>query len=454
MTSQPLSSLGKLHSSAEASPRLFSYGLIHWRELTLAEQFITGCVVLTPLWWALGWTYILPVWLAMVAFYEFRKHGTLGLKTPSITVLAAIGFGIYRAVSSTLNSEELRPSVFLPHIASWVCFGLTIWYFESKKTQVRTKVLGWAFSVLVVEMFLFWVVVQLVLKAPHYTPPLSLFGIVTAKGERFIPGAGGSNYLVPYWPDDKIAAGFARFSFFFPVPESLAVLVGFIGLLALDLKNRYWAIPLFLGSCFLLFISGTRSNWITFPIVLLLRYLFVFSRTWGTSFLFGLIALVSFISFSMPPATHFITKTLDRTAEATGNARADSTQVRSLIYERTWEAITTEPDYLMLGRGVPGSTVLPGYEPAKVGSHSFLLGTLLYRSGIVGTALFVTLWTGMILWLYRTRRGRPPSTFLMLLYITITFATMELETTTMLTLIICATADKPLDSDLRRLNHA
>ncbi|KST63678.1 O-antigen ligase family protein [Mastigocoleus testarum] len=434
-------------STVATEESLIHRGLIRWGALTEAEQLFCSFIILTPVWWLMGWGYQLLLWSIIVAINQILRNGTLGLKRPSLTVISIIGFGIYRAISTSINSSQIKPSFILGPLASLCCLGLIIWYLQSKNIRIRLEVITWAFSVLVIEMLVFWIVAQLILQTPHYTPNLSLFGYLTNKRERFIPGAGNGNYLLPYFPDDKVAAGFSRFSFFFPGPESLAILVGFIGLVALEVKNRSWSIALFFASAFLLLTSATRSNWIVFPLILVIRYVTTIGKGMQTWLIFSLIAVVSFVSFSLPPATDFITNTFTNTVESTGNARADSTEVRALIYQRTWETIITEPEDFIFGRGLQGPTVLPGYAPAQIGSHSFILGTLFYRSGFMGSTIFVSFWVSLILYLYRTRKDRPICSFLMILYISMTFSVMELESTVPLILIICValtTTAKPI----------
>jgi hypothetical protein len=322
-----------------------------------------------------------------------------------------------------------------------VCLGFILWYAESKKIHIRTEVVAWAFSVLALEMLVFWMVAQPILGAPHFTPFRSLVGQLTEKGERFIPGAGGSNYLIPYWPNDKLPGGLVRFAFFFPVPEDFALIAGFTVLLALDIKKRIWSLPLLSAGLFLLFLSGTRSNWLVLPIVLALRFIFEARKMGGAFLSSALIAFVGFFTLSLPLITDLITDTYTTTEEATGHLRQDSTQVRAKIYERTWNAIVDAPEDFLLGRGVPGLTVLPGYEPAKVGSHSFILGTLLYRMGLLGTVTFLVFWTSLFLKLYTTRSSRPSSSLLMFFYISFTFMTMEVSMITYLIVLLSFTGD-------------
>ena len=42
-------------------------GLIRWNALTEAEQIFCSCIVLTPVWWLMGWGYQLLLWSIIVA---------------------------------------------------------------------------------------------------------------------------------------------------------------------------------------------------------------------------------------------------------------------------------------------------------------------------------------------------------------------------------------------------
>lgn len=434
-------------------------GLLHriyirWNALTLSERLVCAAIVLVPLWWLIGWAYMLVMLAVGIAVYEFLQNGSLRLKRPSIIAVSAVAFGLYRLVSISLNTSILTPNSILSQLNSWVCLGLLLWYVQSKDIRVRSQVIAWACSVVVVEMLVFWLVVHFGLGERDYNPPLSLFGLLTNKSERHIPGVGNGNYLMPYFPEDKALAGLSRFCFFFPGPEAFALAVGFIGLLALDIKNRLWSLLLFSACVFLLLLSGTRSTWIAFPLIVVLRYLFVIVKNWGFSLLFGLIAIVSFVTFSIPPATDLLYSTYMNTVYSTGSYRQDSTEVRGKIYARTLDYILNEPDNLLFGRGVEGHTVLPEYEPAKVGSHSFIIGTLLYRSGLLGTGIFIIFWASLILRFYNMRVGRPVCRLLVLLYFSLTFVVMELEGPVMLVILICMILNESKKKSLRGVQYA
>ncbi len=415
---------------------------LRWNNLTTAERSMCAFVVLIPLWWFVGWTYSILFIAGSCIAYEVWQSGGLRLQSPSMLVISALCFQLYRNLAAILNSKEVTLNSLLG-LVTGVCFGFILWYVESKKIHIRTEVVAWAFSVLALEMLVFWIVAQLVLGAPYFTPPRSLAGQLTEKGERFIFGAGTSNYLIPYWSDDKIPGGLARFAFFFPVPEDFALIASFTVLLALDIKKRIWSLPLLSVGLFLLFLSGTRSNWLVIPIVLGIRFIFVARKMGGASLLSALIAFVGFFTLSLPLVTNLITDTYTATKDATGNLRQDSTEVRGKIYERTWNAILDAPEDFLFGRGVPGLTVLPGYEPAKVGSHSFILGSLFYRMGLFGTATFLVFWTFLFLKLYTTWSSRSSAPLLMFLCISLTFMVMELSVITNLIILLSVIVGAP-----------
>jgi len=416
-------------------------GLLHgirlrWSALTQSERLVCLGIVLIPLWWLLGWAYIMLTLTIGIAVYEFLHTGGLRLQRPSIVAFSAVAFGLFRLISMCLHLGEFTPHLILSQLNGWVCCGLLIWYVQSKDIQVRPQVIAWAFSIVVIEMLVFWLIVHFVLNEPNFTPSLSIFGLLTNKSERYVAGSGSGNYLIPYFPGDKALAGLSRFSFFFVGPESFAMVASYMGLLALDVKNRLWSLLLFSACIFLLLLSGTRSTWIVFPVLVTLRYLWTIGKVWGPALLYFLIAVASFITLSLPPATNFLSNSLTHTAAATGKYRADSTETRHKIYERTFDAVVNEPDQLILGHAVAGGSVQPGYAPAKIGTHSFILGTLFYQSGLLGTAVFLTFWGSFILWFYNTRSQRPLSSLLMLLYFSLTFFVMEIEMTIiMLTLL-------------------
>ncbi|WP_218079543.1 O-antigen ligase family protein [Anthocerotibacter panamensis] len=404
-----------------------------WQNLNRAEQVVAALIALMPLTWVVG-AKQLPLLLGIgLAVYEIRRHGTLQLKRPGWMVGAVVAFGVYRFLSETLWGEPLSPSGLLSLLNTWVLPGFLLWYFQSRDIRVRPEIVAWSCLVLVGEMLLLWAGIHFVLGEPAYAPPLSLFGLLLGKGEQFFPGGGIGNFLHPYWPNDRVF-GLARFGFFFGYPESFAVVMGFIALLFLDRKLP--AQPLLLGAClFLLVLSGTRSAWLALPLVLAVRTWFTAGQVGGRALPLALVALVSFIALSVPPVTELVLDTVHQTAQATDKFRPDSSEVRGRIYTRTLERLGDE---WLFGHGVPGPTVLPRYKPAALGTHSFVLGTLLYRSGAVGTALFVLYWLALAGWLYRTRAGRPPCALLAMLYISLVLLTKDFEVTEMLVLVLVA----------------
>jgi O-antigen ligase len=257
---------------------------------------------------------------------------------------------------------------------------------------------------------------------------------------EYVPGNGDANYLMPYFPWEKVMGNLSRFSFFFQSPEPFALYAGLVGLLALDIKNRLWSVLLFIASVFLLFVSGTRSTWISFPIVLIVRYWFAAGSAFGPSFLCGLAATACFVTLSIYPVTDLIEHKFTNTTTAVSEFREDSTETRTKIYQETLKAI---PEKFLTGHVVEGPTVDPGFEPAKIGSHSFWLGSLMYQGGLVSLVLFLNYWVSFIMWLYNTRIGRPMMCLLGMLFFSLTFAVMPIPSTGAMGILMFAALREP-----------
>jgi hypothetical protein len=406
---------------------LFSGPWLRWSELTPSERFVCAFIILTPVWWFIGWTYNWFLITGAILSWQLWQGKGLMLKKPSWIVISGFSLHVYRSANSILNSStDIKPSGWIGVMAG-ICFYFIIWFIESNDIRIRIEVLGWAISALVVELLMFWVVAQLILRAPHFVPPKTLISQFLDRSDRYVKGDGASNYLLPYWPEDKLPGGFSRFGFFYPVPEDFGLISGSITIYSLDIKNRYWKAALFCSGFFLLFISGTRMAWISFSVICILRYVILTSKAWGISALFAMLGLSCFLMLSVPQITDTISNTFSETTQSTNDFRKDSSEVRAKIYKRTWEEIISDPDSskLILGRGVYGAGVLPGFEPAKIGSHSFLLGNLLYRQGLVGSLIFLLFWGSLVTKLFLERERRPMFSLLIFVFMTLTFPTME-----------------------------
>ncbi|MEM6613039.1 MAG: hypothetical protein AAF652_12460, partial [Cyanobacteria bacterium P01_C01_bin.72] len=305
--------------------------------------------------------------------------------------------------------------------------------------------IAWAFSILVAQMMLVLLVSLVVFQQADYAPMRSLFGVIAGKSTEFVHGAGNTNYLLPYLAlDEGFIPGLVRYIFFFPGPEALALITGFIALLALDIKNRSWSMILFAGAYFISLLSGTRSVLVSLFLVIILRYFITAGKTFGVPLMLAVMSAISFATFSFPPSSNLIFDSVEQIVQEVDSARADSTAGRSAIYSQTWRKITlaSEPE-LFLGHVVPGESVTPYYEPAKIGTHSFYLSTLLYRSGVIGTLIFFGFWASVWWWFYRTRRLRPLCCCLVLVLFSLTFTVMELERPVMPLILLCSMLQQP-----------
>ncbi|MEA5594129.1 hypothetical protein [Rivularia sp. UHCC 0363] len=420
---------------------IFSGIWIRWGELTRSEKVVCAYITLIPLWWMWGWRLYFVFLVAGIIIHELRENREIRLQRPSTAVIGIICYGLYSLIVRYFYGEaeglRLNFNVVISPLNNIVCFGLLLWYVQDRKIRIRQQVVFWSFSIAIAMMFLMWGVIYFGLHQASYVPPRSIYGLLTGKSSGYEPGDGNSNFLMPYLPTDESIGGLVRYVYFFPGPEALALVMGFVSLLSLDIKNRLWSLLLLFGSAFLLLTSGTRSVWVSLPIVIGLRYLLTTGKVFGPAFICGLLAIVSFSSLSVPIISNTVIDKVTNTAQATANARADSTEVRGEIYRLTAKGIeNADNSQLIFGHVVPGIGVLPGYEPAKVGTHSFILGTLLYRGGLLATGFFLTFWISLLWWLYKTRQNRPSSLLIFLLF-SFTFATMELEMPVLAIALVC-----------------
>jgi hypothetical protein len=416
--------------------------LLRWNLLTQSERVACLGISLIPLWWLWGWSFLFVMLAGGVIFYEYRHHGNIQLKRPSILVLVFLAYGLYDLISGVFYSQYHAASIgfrdLTDQFESVFSPAFILWYVQSRNIRVRLTVVAWAFSVVVASMLVAWLYAVVIMHQAGFSPPRSLFGLLTKKPPLYEPGLGNTNYLIFYRASDKSIPGFVRFFLFFHGPESLALTTSFIALLALDLKKRIWSVPLFCGSVLILLMSGTRSAWLALPITILVRWLLKTGAKQGVWLIFALIACWSCLTM-LPPVTEFLSDLSARTAQSSNELRGDSSDVRAEIYRRTSERILESSDWeLIMGHTVPGETVLREYEPAKVGTHSFYLGTLLYRQGLLGTGLFIAYWVSLVTWFYNTRHERPIAALLILLLMTFTFTVMAYESVVNPIILICA----------------
>ncbi|MCJ8281258.1 MAG: hypothetical protein MJK14_15610 [Rivularia sp. ALOHA_DT_140] len=443
-----------LKSASEKTSKnnhLFSGIWIRWNNLTLSEKVVCANITLIPLWWMWGWRFYFIFLIAGIFIYECCNNKDTRVSRPSTAAIAIIGYGLYLLIVRYFYGEiEGIPLNFNSVIAplnNIVFFGLSLWYVQNRKIRIRVSVVFWSFSIVIATMILMWGIIYFGLNQADYIPPRSIYGLLTGKTATYEPGDGNSNFLLPYFYRDESIGGLVRYLYFFPGPEALALVMGFVCLLSLDIKNRYWSIFLLLGSTFLLLTSGTRSVWVSLPIVLGLRYLFTAGKIFGPGFICGLLAIISLSTLSVPVISNTVVDSLMDTADKTANARADSTVVRSEIYRLTIKDLENASNSkFIFGHVVNGKGILPGYKPAQVGTHSFILGTLLYRGGLLGTMFFITFWVSLLWWLFKTRYDRPSCLFVFVLF-SLTFITMELEMPVLPITLLCTILRTDTDKD-------
>lgn len=439
--------------------RLFSGIWLCWSALSAAERLVCANIVLWPIWWLGGIPQHMPlIILVAIALYEWRCHGGIRLKRPGFVVVALFAFYGFAYVEALLLFFNLHPFIDLPPNFARSPISLVrsvfvlivpclVWYIQSNDVRVRLEVVAWACSVSAVQMLVSWLVVQFLFPGACHSTPLTLYGLITGKNTEYIHGYGASNYLI-FCESDRVA-------FFFGHKQIAAAYLGFISLLALDIKNRLWSL-LLLGSCiFLLSLTGSRTLLLAVPAAMLIRFLviFVVVKVRLAWLLLAFLSIVSFATLSLPPVTDLTISHYTATAEAVGGFNQDSTDTRAGIYKETLEKI---PEQLLFGHGtqenVNSSTT--GQEAIGVdyplGSHSFILGQLLYLRGLVGAGIFATFFGALIIWFYRTRSGRPLCWSSILILFTLISCIAPINYVMEMCILMCLVMRRPTTKALNR----
>jgi len=397
--------------------QLFFWCWMRWGALTAGERFVCAFIMLIPVLWVVGiYKYMTFLLLLCIAIYEWWKHGEIRLKLPTMPAIALFGFGIYRIAQILINYDVPGRGSVSSIFITWFSYALLLWYIQSNNVRLRLEAIAWACTVSMVQMLGFWLLLQYVLPISLFQPPNipTLFGAVTGK-------ATAENLLAPYEGD---ISGYYRPSLFFVSAQLFALITGCIGLIALEIKNRIWSLLLLLASVFLIVISLSRGIWIAFPLAVWFRYLIsAYSQPRIRLILFAVMAVASFAVLSIAPFTHFLVSSYTDITAQVSQFRASSTEWRAEIYRQTWEAFLENPIWGEAGKGQPVSMVAGG-EVNTVGSHSVILGSLLYGNGLIGTGIFAVFWISLFVWLYKTRSGRPLTGFCVMIMFTFAAATV------------------------------
>jgi hypothetical protein len=409
---------GPKSSATKTAPdrQLFFWCWMRWNALTVGERFVCANIILIPVWWLAGiYKYMTFILLSCVAIYEWRKHGEMRLKLPSTPVMALFVFGVYQIAQILLNYSHPERGSISGVFLTWFSYAILLWYIQSNNIRFRIEAIAWACTVSVLQMIGFWFLLQFVLPAHLFKPPSipNLFALLTgqvAQGSLLAPYEGDLNNVY-------------RLSLYFTSAQFFSLVVGCIGLIALEIKNRIWSLLLLVGCVFLIILTYSRSVWVVFPFVVWLRYLLVaYSRPRNRSFLFALMAVVSFAVLSTPPITSFFVDGYANLTRNVAEMRAASTEQRSEIYRQTWAAIQENPLWGHVGKGQPISVASP--QQNVIGSHSVILGSLLYNNGFVGTGIFAAFWVSLFTWLYKHRAGRPLTCFGVMIMFTLVSTTL------------------------------
>ncbi len=430
--------------------KLFTGIFLRWNALTVTEKVVCANIVLLPVWWYVGITNYMLLSLSLgIVFYEWRRYGRVRLKRPSWAVIALFAFYAYGYLDNFLVFFDAYPSIDIPPefepnpnslIKSFFPFAVPflVWYIQSNNPRVRLEVVAWACSVSVIQMVLGWLMFQHAFPGWIDHPPRTLYAILTGK-RKFTPEdvKGWSNYLAFYDED--------RVRFFFSHYQATAAFLGLVSLIAVDLKNRLWSCLLLAGCIFAIILIGSRSVWLALPAALFMRFSLTLVKLRLTALMFALLAIFSFAALSLTPVTNMMFASYTDTASAVANARPGSTEGRSKVYKATLKKI---PDKPIFGHKVEGPPAMEGptvfvVNPPRIGSHSFILGSLLYQKGLLGLGIFVTFWASLLVWFYETRRGRPMCCFPILALFTLQSAVTVIQFSMIAGTLLCMLIRQP-----------
>lgn len=437
---QPKSSVPPVQTN-----KLFFWFWMRWRALTVGERFVCANIILIPLWWVAGIYRFMPILLlGCVLTYEWLQHKEIRLKRPSTAVVALFAFGMYQLVRMVVHySDPERPS-FSGVILTWFCYALFLWYIQSNNVKIRIEAIAWACTVSVIQMLGFCFLLQFVLPPDWFVPPrfYNLLGLLAGGSSS---EEAGQFMIAPYEMASAGGSGVVRLSLFFISAQFFSLVVGCIGLVALDIKNKLWSLLLLFACVFLIVLSFSRILWITFPIAVVFRYLFsTFGKPKHRPIFFGLLAVTSFTTLSIPLVSDFLINGYTDLTQSINQFRAESSEQRSEIYRQTWEAFLESPLWGYIGKGAHIS--LATGDQNVIGSHSVILGNLLYNNGLIGTAIFATFWISLFVWLYKTRTGRPLTGLCVMILFTLaspTLSAMWFSTLSALIILLCVAIRSP-----------
>jgi len=414
---------------------------IRWSALTASERCVCAYLVLMPLWWMSGFHFlVLPGAFCILILYRWWQDRSFPLGRPNLMVACLLAFFAINYADTILIYFDAHPVVdelpsHLLHLQRSTSLikttlGLTlpgwVWYLRSQNIRVRPQVLLWACSIVVVEMLVAWGLAEFVLSGLLDNSMPTINGFLTGGPQGEEP----NKTLILFDLREQ------RYVFFFGHHQNCIAFLGTTILLALDGRHRFWSLSL-VGAClFLMSLTATRSAWLALPMALLVYILYRFANARGTWLLLAALAAASFLTLSLPPVTNYLAETVETTLQAVGDFRPGSTEDRLLVYRETFEGIGERP---VFGHRIEGERVTHkasiyswDNKGAPVGSHSYILGSLLYQQGIFGTLLFAGFWISLLLWLYRTRRERPKSWLAAMFYYNLLCFVTILQQTMML----------------------
>jgi len=352
--------------------------------LTRAEQIVYWTIVLTPVWWLLGIQPLFyPVLIAGLFLYYFDIDRIVRVPLPlcawawllmSLVMLWTATLGLLEIGANTQSIMAAGVNFLKSYFLIFACLTLPFW--SQIRTQVVTRAIAWMSAGYLVTIAAELVLLLVSPSVTGYNSPLA----------RLVPGDKSSLRIIFASHSSFLGLPIPRTVLYTPDPPILGLIAVLCFLICLGEYNgrlRQFALT---GCVAALILSQSRSAILAFPLALLVGACLqsgVFRQIslWLTSFTFLGCAIVGTT----------IGDLMQRGSEQFEQVRADSSEARAIVVQKTLEAWQQSP---WLGWGVIRGRALL-YEDVYISLGSFsTYAAVLYLHGIVG---FVALIAAMVL---------------------------------------------------------
>ncbi len=349
-------------------------------DLSLTEKVIYWTAVLTPLWWLLGIQPLLyPLVMVGLLVANFSLSKCIR-QPPPFFVLMWLLMAIVSLWTALLGLEEMQADLrtvaaamvtFLKsYLMILACISLP--FLTTIRIQVVTEAVSLMSAGVLVNLIVQMGLLAIGIRDVVYIPPLA----------KLIPGDVSTSLIVQ-------TAGISKF-YGIPLPRSilhtadppiLGTFAVLCTLVCLTEQNAVLKKIAIAGSISALILSFSRSSWVgivTAGLILLAFRSSLFKQLslWLSAAVFAVCSVLSLT----------IKQLLETPSEIFTSGRADSSEARALIVQKTVEA---SQEKILLGWGViRGEVWLYDDFYLKLGSFS-TYAAILYLNGLVGLTAFI-----------------------------------------------------------------